>query len=206
MELMQIIKESVAYSDSKGDQRDFYNLVEYAAKTPKVKGQPPFLEIGTRRGGSALALLKIIEKMYPGTVLVTVDPYGNKPYDGKPWKYGSDFYTEMKDLLSGYENHIHYHMTSEDFIKIMDTVHYWFQGKEHDFSKFSFIFLDGSHLPETVTFEYKNLFPRLIKNGFMVIDNTDFYEKRVQRFFNKEISGDFEVINTKDQTIIKKLR
>ncbi len=203
-QIEKIIKASIKYSDSKGDQKDFYNLVAYAAKTPKIADQPPFLEIGTRRGGSALALLKVIEALYPDTVLVTVDPYGNKPYDSKPWKYGDDFYVEMKNLLASYENHIHYHMTSEDFLDILDQVHYWSQRKEHDFSRFSFIFLDGSHLPENILFEFENLLPLLIKGGYLVIDNTDFYEKKIQKHFSSAKNPHLEVTNTKNQTIIKK--
>ncbi len=203
--LEKIIKESISYSDSKGDQKDFYTMAEYAAKTPKLEEQPTFLEIGTRGGGSALALLKIIKTLGLDTTLVTVDPYGDKPYDGKPWKYGDKLYTQMKKVLAPYGNHIHYQMTSEDFINIIDTVHYWFKGKERMFSEFSFILLDGSHLPKTVIFEYKRLLPKLIKGGYIVIDNTNFYGKEVQKHFQGSTDKTVEVINTKDQTIIRKL-
>ncbi len=205
--LEEILTESIAYSDSKGDQKDFQALLEYAVRTPSVKEQPPFLEIGTRGGGSALAILRIIEEFFhSSTTLVTVDPYGDKPYDGKPWKYGDKFYVQMKKTLSSYGNHIHYQMVSVEFINIMDTVHYWFRGKERNFTELSFVLLDGSHLPETVMFEYNHLFPRLIKGGYMIIDNTNFYNKQVQKHFRYINNKSREVINTKDQTIIKRLR
>ena len=202
-----IFQSSVKYSDSKGGQEGFLNLIEFAAKTPVLKIQPPFLEIGTRSGGSALALLQIIEKYYgKSTVLATVDPYGEKPYDSKPFVYGGNFYVNMKKLLAPYANHIHYKMTSDDFIKIIDNISFWYRGKKQNYTKLSFVFLDGSHLPKTVIKEFENFFPRLITNGYLIIDNTDFYDRNLQKYFEKKKTRKLSVVHTKHQTIIQKNR
>ena len=204
---ISLVKLTKKYSDSKGDDAMLFNLAEYLLKTPKVTSQPPFLEIGTRRGGSALLMLKIIEKKFPHSVLMTIDPYGDKPYDDKPWKYGSKFYKEMKRLLSPFGNHIHYHMTSADFIKILDKINYWYDGKKRNFSNISFAFLDGSHIPKTVKMEFNNLFPRLIHRGYMIVDNTDYYKDHMKKYFEKLASKNKnnKVISSKHQSIIQKV-
>jgi hypothetical protein len=201
----EIVESALPYSDVKGKDNKLNLLANCVLKTPKSENQPPFLEIGTRGGGSALVILKIIEKFYPGSVLITVDPYGEKPYDNKRWSYGDKFYLTMKKVLASYKNHIHYHMTSEEFVNIMDQISFWYKGGENDFSKLSFIFLDGSHLPATVKFEFNNLFLRLIKNGYMVIDNTDFYDGEMRKYFEKKRNKDIEVKSTDHQTVVQKL-
>jgi len=40
----------------------------------------------------------------------------------------------------------------------------------------------------------------------MVIDSTDFYAKEVQKYFEKNSDSSMQVLNTKDQTIIKKIK
>jgi len=67
------------------------------------------IEVGTRRGGSALYFLHLLEKLY-GTNekpdLFTIDPYGFKPYEnGIPGTvklplYGEAEYLAMKALLA----------------------------------------------------------------------------------------------------------
>lgn len=211
-ELKKVIKECVMYSDSvrfndkNHDNEDFDELADCFLKVPALKNQPPVLEIGTRAGGSALLLLRLMKKTMRSAVLVTVDPYGDKPYDNKPWRYGGSFFVQMKRLLSKYENHIHHHMTSHDFIRIIDQITFWHKGKKQNYSRFSFIFLDGSHIPATVKHEYKNLFPRLIKGGFMVIDNTAYYKAHLRKYFGKLARNNkkITVLSTKHQTIIQK--
>ncbi len=209
----RVIKKIIKKSSKHSDSNDKYDkmlsvLAEYLIKTPKKLNQPPFLEIGTRGGGSALLMLKIIEKKFKDSFLITVDPYGDKPYDDKPWTYGEDFYKEMKKILSSYGNHIHYYMTSEDFLSIMDSINFWHQGKKKNFSKFSFVFLDGSHLPQNVKMEFKILFPRLIKGGYMVVDNTDYFDNHLRNYFDKLTlkNNSMKVSSTDIQSIIHKIK
>lgn len=205
--IKNLVTEAEKYSDSNGKDSLLSTVAQYLLKTPKVQNQPPFLEIGTRAGGSALLILRIIEKVFENPVLITIDPYGDKPYDDKPWKYGPEFYIQMKRILSPYGNHIHYHMTSEEFIQIMDKISLWYQGHRRDFSKFSFIFLDGSHDPEIVKKEFSNLFPRLIEGGYIVVDNTDYYNGHMRIYFETLLSTDkkIRVTSTSHQSIIHKV-
>ena len=204
--LQKIITKARKYSDNKNDPEFFNILIQAIQKVPRLKNQPPFLEIGTRRGGTALLMLETIRKMFRNTVLITVDPYGDKPYDDKPYQYGNRFYCDMKRLLASYPNHIHYHLTSQEFINIRGMISYWFRGQRRDFSEFSFIYLDGSHIPATVKMEFKHLFPRLIKGGCMVVDNTDFYKGTMAKFFEKKrhTSG-IEAIAYGQQTLTRKV-
>ena len=204
--LKELIERAIPHSDSKGRHEKLPSMTEYLLKTPLLEDQPPFLEVGTRGGGSAWLTLELMKYMNPDSVLITVDPYGDKPYDNKPWKYGGMFYTRMKKLLAPYPNHIHYQMTSEEFITIMDKIGYWHKGKRKTFSEFSFVFLDGSHLPDNVKLEFDGFFPRLINEGYIVIDNTDFFKGEMNRYF-RELAKDKEemrLIKTGNQTVIRK--
>lgn len=179
-----IVRSAIIHSDDK--KIDLLNVVKYAAQSPHRKMQPPFLEIGTRAGGSAFALLKVIEKFFANTAtLITVDPYGDKPYDDKPWLYGDQFYVKMKKLLASYTNHIHYYMTSGNFIFAIKRLTFWRHGKKCDFTKFSFVYLDGSHQPQAVRFEIESLFPKIISHGYLVVDNTDYYNGAIQRYLSR---------------------
>lgn len=206
--ISRIVNSAMPFSDNKRDVDFFYFLAEALLRVPKVKNQPPILEVGTRRGGTALLMLKIVKRAFKDTVVVTVDPYGNKPYDHKPYQYGNRFYTDMKELLASYANHIHYHLTSQELIGILDKVTYWYKGRHRNFSRFSFIYLDGSHLPGVVKMEFHDLFPRLIPGGQMLVDNTDFHHQRMRKYFERLGSSNkkIRVISTTGQTLIEKLK
>lgn len=201
--LNAIVRSVAAYSDN--GEADLLNLVMYAAQTPHRSIQPPFLEVGTRAGGSALALLKVIERFFANTTtLITVDPYGDKPYDDKPWVYGNQFYVKMKKLLAPYANHIHYSITSKVFISRLSDLTFWWRGKKRDFSRFSFIYLDGSHQPKTVRFEIEHLFPRIISPGYLVVDNSDYYNGAIRKYLSTlaEKKG-LSVVHTGHQSVIQ---
>ena len=133
------------------------------------------IEVGTRRGGSALRFLELLNELYAGFVpplLVTVDPYGYKPYDsGIPGRekmpiYGDPDYLAMKALLAKYPNHSHFKLTSLDFFDRLYGASFWFPGAEAFTSKdqpgefalgqekhlgnVAFCLLEGEHSSEAI--------------------------------------------------------
>ena len=107
----------------KSDTRTQYLLELARAVTlaPRSDDPAPLLEIGTRSGGSALLMLRILELVYPAGTrrppVLTVDPYGTRPYEGAPFVYDDRHYLAMKRALASHANHIHYMMDSELFLK-----------------------------------------------------------------------------------------
>ena len=148
--------------------------------TPRSADPPPFLEIGTRAGGSALLILRMLDLAYPPParrpLLVTVDPYGSRPYEGAPFQYDDRHYRAMKRELAGYANHIHYMMDSELFLRGLDSMYLWLDGVKRPFDRFSMVYLDGSHDPAVVWREIQGLLPRVVPGGFLIVDDTNWFE------------------------------
>lgn len=203
--IRSVIQRARKHSDNGSDPEFFRIFVKALQLVPKQTLQAPFLEIGTRRGGTALLILELIRRRYNGAVLVTVDPYGDKAYDDKPYQYGSRFYSDMKRLLADYPNHIHYYLTSKEFIAVRKRISYWFRGRRGGFSKFSFIYLDGSHQPKTVKMEFSQLFPSLISGGIMLIDNTDLYHSEMDKYLKKQqLSRGLKILHFGRYAVLKK--
>ena len=176
-------------------------FAEYVKKTPKVRNQPPFLEIGTRSGGSALMILKVIELFFEDTLLLTVDPYGNKPFSDLDYTFGEDHFVAMKKLLANYVNHIHYYMTSEEFIKMacFSSADLWYKGERRFLGKqFSFILLDGSHDEHLILYEIQSLYATLIPGGWIAIDDVNSCE------FQDKLRGEFKDCVGKTPMFIQK--
>jgi len=139
------------------------------------------IEIGTRRGGSALLWLWLIDIMYQGAprpVLFTVDPYGDKAYNGGDVVgghfYGDEHYLAAKALLAGYPNHAHFLMTSLTFLGRMRGMSYWRRGEHRHAGEkdVTFAFLDGEHDVSTVNDELGWLWDNWMREGSLVlIDN-----------------------------------
>lgn len=203
-QMLSILRRSYPFSDNR-DPNVLIEFIVAAASIPRSAIQPPFLEVGTRAGGSALAILEVIREYFGGRgVLITVDPYGDKPHDDKPWTYGAKVYTEMKHLLASYPNHLHYPMLSRDFIAVMDQIEWWYEGERRNFSEYSFIYLDGSDMPETVLFEVKHLYPRLISGGVITIDNTNYFDAETRKRIAAVPHADWEVTHTRQQTFLRR--
>jgi hypothetical protein len=66
-------------------------LARAVVACPRDPDPPPIVEIGTREGGSALLMLRMLDAVYPPgarrPLLLTVDPYGMRPYEGAPFSY-----------------------------------------------------------------------------------------------------------------------
>jgi hypothetical protein len=176
----------------KSDTRTRYllELARAVAATPRSDDPPPLLEIGTRSGGSALLMLRILDLIYPaGTrrpLVLTLDPYGTRPYEGAPFLYDDRHYVAMKRALAPHANHIHYMMDSELFLTLLDQLYLWIDGARRPLSTFSLVYLDGSHDPDVVWREIERLMPRVVPGGFLVVDDTDWFEGAVRKRLDAE--------------------
>ena len=165
-------------------------LAHAVVATPRFTDPPPFLEIGTRAGGSALLILRLLDLLYPPAarrpLVLTVDPYGSRPYEGAPFEYDDRHYRAMKQNLARYANHIHYMMDSGLFLRELEHLYVWQAGVERKFERFSLVYLDGSHDPAVVWHEIEGLLPRVVPGGFLIVDDTDWFEGAVRRRLEAE--------------------
>ncbi len=170
-------------SDTK--TRFLLELARAVVATPRSADSPPFLEIGTRSGGSALLILRLLDLVYPRParrpLLLTIDPYGSRPYEGAPFEYDDRHYRAMKQALARYANHIHYMMDSELFLRQLDQLYLWRAGARLTFDHFSLVYLDGSHDPAVVWAEIEHLLPRVIPRGFLIVDDTDWFDGAIRQ-------------------------
>jgi predicted O-methyltransferase YrrM len=176
----------------RSDTRTRY-LLELAAAVaacPRGADPPPIVEIGTRKGGSALLMLRILDAVYPRDarrpLLLTVDPYGMRPYEGAPFSYDERHYRAMKRALAGFANHIHYMMDSDQFLALLPNLALWMDGTLRPVDRFTLVYLDGSHDPAIVWREISALLPRIIPGGFLVVDDTDWYDGELRRRLERE--------------------
>ncbi len=176
---------------------------------PQGKNAAPFLEIGTRSGGSALLMLKVLGRVYRTLgfhppQLLTVDPYGSRPYEGAPHIYDERHYSEMKRNLAPYTNHIHYMMDSELFLRELDNLYLWTDGTKRRFDEFSLVYLDGSHDPAIVWSEIRATLPRIVDGGFVVVDDTNWFDDAVRKKLDAAVKGwDVTMRHTGKQSIIQ---
>jgi len=165
--------------------RFLLELARCVARAPRAPDAAPLLEIGTRAGGSALLMLRTLDAVYPRGVrrplVLTVDPYGTKPYAGAPFVYDARHYRSMKRALSGYANHVHYMMDSELFLDLFDRLYLWLDGARRPLERFTLVYLDGSHDPDLVWREIERLLPRVVPGGFLVVDDTDWFDGAIRR-------------------------
>ena len=170
-------------SDTKS--RYLLSLARCVAAAPRGPDAAPFLEIGTRAGGSALLVLRVLRAVYRGGPappwLLTVDPYGSRSYEGAPFVYDERHYVEMKRALAGFGNHVHFLMESSGFLRMLDGLTLWRDGVRRPIDRFTLVYLDGSHDPDIVWSEVQSLLPRVVSGGFLIIDDTDWFDGAVRR-------------------------
>jgi len=183
------LEEMIKYSDHKDGLEDFYQMaLRVACEAPEGI---PFLEIGTREGGSALILLKAIKDSRVKRSLITVDPYGRKPYftenvEPPPQYEGlklievdhrEDYYRRAACLIAQYAlqqdlDHFHFHIESEDFMKTFPMMKIWWEGNVLQ-QRFAFVYLDGEHTISAVSKEIEWFLPKMIDDGIIVIDDVE---------------------------------
>lgn len=175
--LSQFVAEVGPYSDMRAEQLMFVGqqlIMAHEAAPGRIS-----IEVGTRKGGSALLLLQVLMRLYrpPFPLLVSVDPYGGKPYHGGdaivPMLYGDDTYTEMRQRLASWPFHVHFKLTSLVFARQLLGQEIWSQGRSQLLTDLAFVLLDGEHDLETVRAELSYFKPVMAKGGRIVIDNID---------------------------------
>ncbi len=182
--LTALATEAAAHSDSTPDELAFFAraFVDAHAGDPQ-SGRPggPSLEIGTRAGGSAWLFCRLLTALYgqgKEPPLVSVDPYGNKPYpDGqRVWTdndYGDGHYTAMRILLADQPHHVHFRLTSQAFLTRLLGIPLWQRGVPVGMTRFQFALLDGQHDAETITNEVATLEHHMAPGGVLLVDNID---------------------------------
>ncbi|HVH08751.1 MAG TPA: class I SAM-dependent methyltransferase [Gemmatimonadales bacterium] len=183
-------------------------LARAVARAPRDPAAPPFLEIGTRSGGSALLTLRVLADVYrhaPHRPLVlTVDPYGARPYEGAPFTYDDRHYVAMKRALARYPNHIHYMMDSTLFLAELDRLYLWIGGRRQPLERFTLAYLDGSHDPDVVWHEIEALVPRIVPGGSLVVDDTDWFGGEVRRRLDRAaLAGGLRVRHHGKQSVVE---
>jgi hypothetical protein len=182
-------------------------IARCVARLPAESSCAPLLEIGTRSGGSALLMLRVLEALYgkrrPPAV-ITVDPYGSRPYEGADWVYDDRHYGKMKRNLAHFTNHIHYMMDSELFLRELDRLYVWSDGTRHPLSRFSLAYLDGSHDPDIVWSEVSALLPRVVPGGFLIVDDTEWFDFTVRKRLDASAAAwGVSLRHTEKQSIIE---
>ena len=183
-------------------------LARCIARAPRDRAAPPLLEIGTRSGGSALLMLRVLADVYRGyaspPLVLTVDPYGARPYEGAAFTYDDRHYGAMKRALAKYPNHIHYMMDSALFLRELEHLYLWVGGARRPLERFTLVYLDGSHDPDIVCHEIELLRPRVVPGGFLIVDDTDWFGGEVRRRLNAAAGQDgFAVKHNGKQSIVE---
>jgi hypothetical protein len=136
------------------------------------------LEIGTRKGGTALMTLE--HENCQG--LISVDPYGAKPYTDKngiaPFIYPDQWYAEtmvllMQASLELNKLFVQFKITSQEYMK--HNIEIWLEGKPNKTHnlKYSYVLLDGEHNDTTVQQEIDFFSKKMGKGGVLLVDNVD---------------------------------
>ena len=142
------------------------------------------LEGGTAGGGSALALLELVPVDWH--FLVTVDPWGTRPYATSSARYGENFQRGALCTIGNWaydlgKNWHHFKMESLEFFEHVAPLGCWYGGEHRDY-RFDTVFLDGEHMVETVIQELwflrgkSQIFPLepcLNPNAVIFVDNAN---------------------------------
>lgn len=139
------------------------------------------VEVGTWKGGTALVFLELLEELYHARVrpmLFTVDPYGQKPYDGgdapaTSGLYGPADYALAKAVLQFYPNHAHFHLEALEFVSSLVGRSYWHGATQRVIGEFSFVLLDGQHDAASIAAEVSEFGRTLKAGGVLIVDNVD---------------------------------
>jgi glycosyltransferase involved in cell wall biosynthesis/2-polyprenyl-3-methyl-5-hydroxy-6-metoxy-1,4-benzoquinol methylase len=190
-QLRKIVAECAPYSW--GDDK---RVLEWAvlflqSLTPQLREQgrviDPVLEIGTFKGASALMWLKLLQLIGRRVPVVTVDPYGSKPYAGgdgpaRDALYTGDTFVAMKRLLAEFPDHYHFPLESQTFLATARDLAVWNAGGRVGMQRFSFALLDGEHAADTIREEVQALLLQrytpdtrglMAPGSLVVIDNID---------------------------------
>jgi len=140
-----------------------------------------FLEVGTRRGGTALMALNTDNC----EILIFIDPYGSKPYIDQngvaPYVFPDQWWIESLSLISGKARELTkivlpFKFTSYEYMD--HNFELWLNGDTRfkDDLLYSYVLLDGDHTTEVVQKEINYFSTRMRKGGVLLVDNTDWMQ------------------------------
>ena len=175
------IRDAIGLSDHEPGLNILYEKAVEVSKN--LNPLLPFVEIGTRRGGSALLLLIAIKESGCRRPLLTVDPYGKMEYEQNDKirikEYGEGYYREAMKVLADYcveteMIHSHFRMTSDEFMKIYPQITLYYEGQILPKEEFGLVYLDGDHHIDIVTREVEYFYPKIVRGGLLSIDDIEF--------------------------------
>lgn len=199
---MSEIEEFKKFSDHSPGLDFLYERVLEKAKI--LPEDVPFVEIGTRLGGTALIFLTAIKNSGIRRLLYTVDPYGYRPFKvGSIIMHkvaGEEYYREAMKFLSIYCSQnslfwIPFRMTSFDFMKIYDQIDIWYDEKVLEKKPFGFVYLDGEHNEDTISKELEWFNPRMHKKGLIVIDDNEHINISDNETIKKFVERSYQNLN-----------
>ena len=138
-------------------------------------------EIGTRRGGS----MAIMMQAHPVRTFISVDPYGDIPYNDGRAVTRYDYTNQMKaEAMAGlwarvFElkvNFAHFCLTDAVFMSLFADGVPVYNYEPTVENRYAVVFLDGPHDTTSVTAELIFFAARMGKGGQIVIDNIDFFD------------------------------
>lgn len=162
--------------DHKDGAELIYDMaLEYSKRLP---ANYIFMEIGCWRGGSTMALMQAVKDSGVDRWVWSVDPYGSKPFKlgmgiQQEADYNEDIYRSAMTNMSTFAEelgvkHYHWRMTSDDFMKVVETIDFWDGGKTIA-PEFGFVYIDGDHNCYTVEREMLWLVDRMPDNKSMIV-------------------------------------
>lgn len=179
-------EEHATWSDHRYDWHRFVDpALEMGANFP---WQHPFVEIGTRRGGGALLLMQAILDTEPRRPLITIDPYGSRPYmqghersELQELVFDDEMYRSTMLRLATFasEHQVNWvHLKQESGFALHGWFTegegaYWFNGELTRAP--CFIFADGDHSPKSTRGDLFWGEMVLAAGGRMVFDDAELF-------------------------------
>jgi hypothetical protein len=156
------------------------------------------LEIGLRLGRGMATMIDAMAEFCPKKIAVSVDCYGNLPYEGREGRVCRLDYTDkMKNSCMGMmypfaqQKKIHYR-----FIELMDTDFFdlykdgliIYQEERDVVNKYSFVHLDGPHNVAELCREIDFFTPRMDRGAILILDDItpDFFDVEVVERYMRE--------------------
>lgn len=120
-----------------------------------------FLEVGTRRGGTALLAIRNPNCIF----FYSIDPYLSFPdMQGNLIEMEKSWEEDAREVLSS---------TNKTFEMLIKTSKEVIESGVLDELKFSYVLLDGEHTDQTVSMEIEYFSKRMNEGGIIVLDNYD---------------------------------
>lgn len=144
-----------------------------------------FCEIGTRRGGSLQIAIDAALETGQHRHYISVDPYGNIPYnDGKAittYDYTNNMKAEAMAQIWAYVaekgvNFVHWCLTDKMFFEKFGSGVPVYDQNVVFHGSYAFAFLDGPHDAVSIVEELSFFSPRMLPGAQVVIDNIESFD------------------------------